>query len=282
MKSERGLSIAGKVAGVTEKNERACNDIIARLKRISNTNSDTSLAKALGLKQSSISTAKARNMVPAAWIIHAINLYNVSVDWLLFGLEQKNTPQKISKEHYIDHETKVNDDEGDLLNDPLSRFERLSKLVRDKSFYQIKNNEYAYIPLVSNTLSKDGGSFTKEESPEIIDYLAFKKNWLLKLGRPKNFRVMAVQDDSMFPTLHDNDVVLFDIHRTKFRPGAVYAISFNNYIMLRRVHTAPGETIYKADNNIHPEIRIDSAKNYGIQPVHLIGQVIWWCHQEKI
>ncbi|MDR1045248.1 MAG: helix-turn-helix domain containing protein [Candidatus Adiutrix sp.] len=88
MTSSSKKPVVGLVAGLTLEDASACNDILGRLKQISNAKSDTGLAKALGLKQSSISTAKARGMVPSSWIVNASNLFNVSADWLIYGDEK--------------------------------------------------------------------------------------------------------------------------------------------------------------------------------------------------
>jgi len=73
------------VAGLTVEDATKSTEILGRLKLASNTKSDTDLARALGLKQSSISTAKTRGMIPSAWIVNAARLFNVSTDWLIFG-----------------------------------------------------------------------------------------------------------------------------------------------------------------------------------------------------
>lgn len=89
--------VVGLVVGLTLEDTTACTEILGRLKLISNTKSDTALARVLGLKQSSISTAKARGMVPAAWIVNATNLFDVSADWLIYGDKKslEEAPKKL-------------------------------------------------------------------------------------------------------------------------------------------------------------------------------------------
>lgn len=62
-------------------------DILNRMKRIVGVESDTALAKAMGLRQSSISSAKAREQVPPTWAVQLATDYGVSLDWIMFGFE---------------------------------------------------------------------------------------------------------------------------------------------------------------------------------------------------
>lgn len=65
--------------------------ILDRMKQVVGVESDTALAKALGLRQSSISSAKARKQVPPTWAVQVAADYGVSLDWLMFGVEDKAT-----------------------------------------------------------------------------------------------------------------------------------------------------------------------------------------------
>lgn len=76
------------VAGLTSKDATACNEIIDRLKQVANVKSDTELARTLGLKQSSVSTAKSNGIIPPSWIVNATTLFDISSDWLIYGDEK--------------------------------------------------------------------------------------------------------------------------------------------------------------------------------------------------
>lgn len=88
MKKLRGQQVAGLVAGLTAEDATMAGSILDRLKHVANVNSDGALARALGLTQSSVSTAKSKGVVPPGWIINASNLFNVSADWLIYGDEK--------------------------------------------------------------------------------------------------------------------------------------------------------------------------------------------------
>ena len=96
MKTKRGKAVAGLVAGLTSEDATAFSEILNRIKQAANVGSDNAIARVLGLRQSSISTAKTRGSIPPSWIINASNLFNVSADWLIYGDEKhpEKAPEK--------------------------------------------------------------------------------------------------------------------------------------------------------------------------------------------
>ncbi len=60
--------------------------VLERLKAAVNANSDRALADALDLRPSAISTAKTRQTVPPSWVLTAATKYNISADWIWFGV----------------------------------------------------------------------------------------------------------------------------------------------------------------------------------------------------
>lgn len=64
---------------------QAFNGILDRLKQAMGVSTDTALAKALGIKQGSISGAKKKGSIPARWIIGTAEVTGVHADWLLTG-----------------------------------------------------------------------------------------------------------------------------------------------------------------------------------------------------
>lgn len=65
-------------------------EIIERMKKISNVFQDKELAEVLGLTAASIVSWKKRNTIPLENLIKISNLFNTSVDFLLWGKEQQS------------------------------------------------------------------------------------------------------------------------------------------------------------------------------------------------
>jgi hypothetical protein len=65
-------------------------EVLSRLKKSTESDSDTKLALNLGLSQGSISGAKQKRKIPPGWIVSVATTFGVSADWLLSG----NGPMK--------------------------------------------------------------------------------------------------------------------------------------------------------------------------------------------
>jgi len=297
MKTSRGGQVAGQVAGLTVEDATSFDEIINRLKMSSGTNSDAELSVAMGLKSSAVSTARGRGTVPPSWIINASNQFKVSADWLIYGDDLKGRNGTNGNVKQLDVNTiksprtvpsaEIGEYEhiepaGEFLNDISARYERRGNTYRDTSTYGICGDKYTYVPIVDDRLSNDGDSLKYSEFPFPVDYLAFKSDWLIRLGRPKDFRLMEVKGDSMAPTLLDNDLIMFDISRFDYRPGRIYAVGYNGHIYLRRLYIEKGKEIYTADNEKHWKITVGDADGRNNDEIYLIGQVIWWCHTENV
>lgn len=60
---------------------------------------------------------------------------------------------------------------------------------------------------------------------EISDGLAFKRDWLARIGaKAENLAVIYASGDSMEPYIFDGDVVLFDTKDTEPKHGQVYVV----------------------------------------------------------
>jgi Bacteriophage CI repressor helix-turn-helix domain. len=60
--------------------------LLSRMQQATNTSNDSSLAQALELSPQSVSDARRKNKVPPAWAINIAKKYQVSLDWLFFGI----------------------------------------------------------------------------------------------------------------------------------------------------------------------------------------------------
>lgn len=77
--------VAPSVAPSASQGATTFDAILDRLKDATNTKSDTAFAKALGLRQSSVSGAKKRGQIPPTWGVQVAEMTGASLDWLLLG-----------------------------------------------------------------------------------------------------------------------------------------------------------------------------------------------------
>lgn len=150
-------------------------------------------------------------------------------------------------------------------------------------------DEFARIPLHNALLAAGAGANNHTE--EIIEHLAFRTDWLHRIGtRAADARLARVQGDSMSPTLFAGDMVMIDTARTSIpshqrnatdrRRSAVYALIDNGEARIKRIERpAEDVMILVSDNPDHPpEYRSGKVDLAAIQ---IIGKVIWWGHTER-
>lgn len=206
-----------------------------RLKSASKSSTDSALAKNLGLKQGSISSAKRKGQVPPSWLIRASNDFGVSLDWLYRGLG----PMK--------------QEEGD------------TRVCVDET-------ELVMVPLVQARLAAGSGSF--ETSDEVNGRYAFRNEFLSRRGNPAQMVLMRVAGDSMEPKIENDDTVLIDQSQKEPRPGQVYAVGVEDMVYLKMIDTLPGKMLLKSYNPAYPPIEVDTNGDL-VQGVRIIGHVVW-------
>jgi phage repressor protein C with HTH and peptisase S24 domain len=121
----------------------------------------------------------------------------------------------------------------------------------------------------------------EEFDDEDIDYVAFRRNWLILQGNPKSLKLMEVRGDSMEPVICDCDVVLLDFSRTAPRPGKIFAVAFDGHIYIKRLFAEPGRLILRSDNKVHADVVVDLKDSHQADNVTIIGQAICWFHAER-
>lgn len=144
---------------------------------------------------------------------------------------------------------------------------------------------FSNVPLMDVRLAAGSGAVNGDET--IASYLAFRKDWLRRVGITSASAVVArASGDSMTPTINDGDLVLID--RAKNDPPnkprspedkrkpAVFALLDGECCRLKRIElAAPGLLALISDNPEHPtEYR--PAKD-----VQIIGRVLWWAHTDR-
>lgn len=134
----------------------------------------------------------------------------------------------------------------------------------------IDESSFDLIPMIKAELSAGGGAFVYSE--DIKGYYAFRKDWVRRVASgPKDMVMMRVIGDSMHPTIQANDTVMVDTGRKAIREGEIYAIRFDQTIMIKRLSFRPGGKIQIISDNLAYQ-----AYEADIQDIHIIGQVIFF------
>ncbi len=162
----------------------------------------------------------------------------------------------------------------------LSRMHNLNPDWLEKGAGQknLSQNNYHLIfqevPKVKAILSAGGGSF--ETVPEIEEYYSFRKDWLRKKGQPKEMVLMSIFGNSMEPELKDGDTVLIDQSQKAVLSGAIYAVGFDDAIVVKRLEQRSKELVLLSENERYPIMRF---KDEEMSHVRILGKVIWVCRE---
>lgn len=144
---------------------------------------------------------------------------------------------------------------------------------------------FAKIPLHEARLAAGAGASNHDE--EIIDHLAFRRDWLRRIDvAPSKARLARVTGDSMEPTIFAGDMVLINTGRRAPPPRTraardtrlppIYALTEDGEARIKRVDRAgPDQLLLISDNKMHP------TEQKHIGDVTLIGRVAWWGHTVK-
>lgn len=130
--------------------------------------------------------------------------------------------------------------------------------------------EYVHIPQVTGEISA-GGGLIADNTVELR--IAFRREWIERKGDHSKMSITRVKGDSMEPTLMSGDIVLIDHSRNYVDPhGGIYAIAFENEIMVKRVQILfPANQLRViSDNPKYQPADVDPST------VNINGKVIWF------
>ncbi|WP_275934897.1 LexA family transcriptional regulator [Jannaschia seosinensis] len=137
------------------------------------------------------------------------------------------------------------------------------------------HNDFVAIQYAAVRPSMGGGAIVETEDGPARDF-HFRRAWIrnrLKAA-PSMLRVMAVQGDSMTPTLNDGDVVLVDMNQRNPIPPGVFVLHDGMGLVAKRLEHMPMSD--------PPRVRIISDnKQYSpyectADEVNIVGRVRWY------
>ncbi|MEI4235197.1 XRE family transcriptional regulator [Roseovarius sp. D22-M7] len=137
------------------------------------------------------------------------------------------------------------------------------------------HNEFVAIQYATARPSMGGGAIVEGEDHPGRNF-HFRRAWVrdrLKAS-PSMLRVMAVQGDSMMPTLNDGDVILVDMNQRNPVPPGVFVLHDGMGLVAKRLEYVPVSE--------PPRVRIIS-DNHQYSPyectaeeVNIVGRVRWY------
>ena len=132
-----------------------------------------------------------------------------------------------------------------------------------------ESSEYVYLP--HNSVRGAIGRGTVQ-SRQIVDYLAFKAEWIRRrIGiEPKSLLLVEAVSDSMAPTIDEGDLALVDLRDPRFRHDGVYVLRASGELSIKRIQRRPDGKLIVRNDNPACEPTVVAADN-----VNVVGHVIW-------
>ncbi len=138
---------------------------------------------------------------------------------------------------------------------------------------EIAGDELAMIPVYDLGLSAGHGAWSEHDGDPM--YLQpYRHQWLRALTNAPlgSLFVARVSGDSMEATLHNGDQVLVDRSRARATKDGIYALRWQDDIMVKRISVDPrnGMLTVASDNP-----RYQTYKNVKPESIVILGRVIW-------
>ena len=139
-------------------------------------------------------------------------------------------------------------------------------------------NEDEYALITQYTAKGSSGNGYMNDHVEIKGGLAFKRDWLHRMGlKPDSLRVAYNHGESNWPTLSDGEVVLIDVLATEPVNGKMFAMldPDGEMIFKRLMRDMVGGWLIRSDNpdkTRYPDMPISDE---GMRGVDIIGRIVW-------
>ena len=136
-------------------------------------------------------------------------------------------------------------------------------------------DEYALLPLYDVRAAAGHGAVIEHE--QVIDWLAFKKEWLHRElhANASDLYLIEVDGESMEPTLRPGDIILVDRRDASTLPrDGVYVIRMDSTLLVKRLQRLPGGQVrVSSDNQAYEPFVIELDKMD--DQTSIIGRVVW-------
>ncbi len=128
-----------------------------------------------------------------------------------------------------------------------------------------------YVDVPRNSLySQASGAMA--QGPQIVHYLAFKSEWLLRRLNvdAKSLTLLEAVGDSMSPTVDEGDLILVDLREPRFRHDGIYVLRSGSDLSVKRVQRRPdGKLTIRNDNPAYESVVVTP------ESVNIVGHVLW-------
>lgn len=129
-----------------------------------------------------------------------------------------------------------------------------------------------------------GGGLTRPATDTVLGEISLSSEWArrhLSMSSPNNLAVLTAYGDSMNPTFADGDLLLVDRGVTDIKLDAVYVLSLNEELFVKRVQRriTDGAVVIKSDNPLYDPVVLTNGER---QSLEVLGRVVWAWNGRKL
>lgn len=144
---------------------------------------------------------------------------------------------------------------------------------------ELDGDDFAAIPKLAVEASAGGGAIN-DDAPEVVGKLAFRQDWLRKIGvKPDRAMLITVTGESMVPTLNPGDLALIDQDGADWRDRQVFAlVDLDGGVRIKRIrmHDPRGLMLLSDNTADHPP---EARFGRDADRVRCLGRVVWSGHR---
>jgi len=236
------------------------------------------MAETLGVKEYKIKDMeRGKQKTPGDILELIVEHFSVNCRWLLTGEGEINEVEdnsNVRPAHILENTNKVsNVRTAHILGDANKDSNVRPAHILDNSNNSLLN-DFILVPRYDVHASAGHGSIISSE--QIVDHLAFKRDWVRKdLGlNPDKLALINAVGDSMEPAILSNDLLLVDLDSNTLTDDAIYVISVNDSLLVKRIQTMLDGTVkIKSDNPIYDN---QTLKKEELSDLRVLGRVVWF------
>jgi len=158
------------------------------------------------------------------------------------------------------------------------------EIIAEPGHYErVATNSYSV--RVFDALASAGLGQPQPFSDTVIGNIQLSKTWvdshLPNITSPGNLNVLSAYGDSMAPTFSDGDLLLVDTGVKEIRLDAIYILSLNNELYVKRVQRriTDGSVTIKSDNPLYDPVTITNGERDSLS---VLGRVVWTWNGRKL
>ena len=148
-----------------------------------------------------------------------------------------------------------------------------SVATKESETSELNNLDFVLVPRHDVAASAGNGAVIHDE--QIVDHLAFKREWLTQIMgcAPDKVCVIQVRGDSMTPTINDADLLLLDMRVVNQRSEGVYVIQLQGSLLVKRLRfKINGAVDVISDNQRYGTETLTSKE---AEQLTVLGRVVW-------